>query len=116
MVKELSMIFDPTNQSIPPPHVFCMTAVESVAALSLQLQHENWSRGRLGGESGEVRLCVFPPRTAVRCSVSMATWLTQSPHDGAGLLQRRAVCLIVNVWWFCKRENRKQRGRWKDAV
>lgn len=46
------------------------------------------------------RLGAFPPRDAVRCSVSMATWLTRSPHDGAGLL---LPCSTVNVWWFCKR-------------
>lgn len=50
---------------------------------------------RLRGESGEVRLRVFPPRTAARCSVSMATRLTRPPHDeGPGYDRRRArsVC------------------------
>lgn len=72
-----------------------MKTSQSVATLSLQLQHSSWSRDRLGGESGEVRLRVFPPRTAVRCSVSMATWLTQSPHDGAGLRQEMG-------WEYCQ--------------
>lgn len=95
-----------------------MTTAQSVATLSLQLQHSSWSRERRGGESGEVRLRVFPPRTAVRCSVSMATRLTQSPHGGAGLQRETGsgillacVCLTANVWWVFWRKGRGEAER-----
>lgn len=90
------------------------TTVQSAVALPLQqLQHSSRSRERLGGESGEVRLCVFPSED--RCEVFSfhGNAGSHSPHMmGARLLQEDgagnsccccwSACLIANAWWvFC---------------